>query len=428
MKKYLLSQLVKKVLPLSLVFVFVLAFVAMVSAEKVEITYWQYFYETKKDTIDVLIDLFEKENPDIIVNQVTFPYEDYNVKVAASVPAGVGPNVVNLYYGWLPLYINADYLQALPEDAFNPEMIEKDFFPLVSAAKVDGKYYALPTAVRSLALIWNKDLFKKAGLDPEIPPQTLDELVEYAQKLTIYDKAGNLVEEGLTAELRGQLHHWVREILIRQFGGKPYSDDNRKVTYNDQSGYDALTFFTDLTEKYKVGQTGFLTDDVTAFKAGKAAMTIDGSFRIGTLDKLENLDYGIAEVPSHNGIKSNFASFWANGITSFTEGKQLEASIKFLKFLTSDSTMELWLKNIGELPAKPSVAFKEENINDPKYGPFIKGLEYAHATYFVDEMAQRQAWIDAYDLVKLEGKTVKEAVDAVAATEQKVLDKFYSDK
>jgi len=428
MKRYLLSQLVKKILLLSLVFVFVLAFVAMVSAEKVEITYWQYFYETKKETIDVIIDLFEKENPDIIVNQITFPYEDYNVKVAASVPAGVGPNVVNLYYGWLPLYINAGYLQALPEDAFNPEMIEKDFFPLVSAAKVDGKYYALPTAVRSLALIWNKDLFKKAGLDPEIPPKTLDELVEYAQKLTTYDKAGNLVEEGLTAELRGQLHHWVREILIRQFGGKPYSDDNRKVTYNDQSGYDALTFFTDLTEKYKVGQAGFLTDDVTAFKAGKAAMTIDGSFRIGTLDKLENLDYGVAEVPSHNGIKSNFASFWANGITSFTEGKQLEASIKFLKFLTSDNTMELWLKNIGELPAKPSVAFKEENINDPKYGPFIKGLEYAHATYFVDEMAQRQAWIDAYDLVKLEGKTVKEAVDAVAATEQKVLDKFYSDK
>jgi multiple sugar transport system substrate-binding protein len=428
MKRYLLLQLVKKILLLSLVLVFVLAFVAMVSAEKVEITYWQYFYETKKETIDVLIDLFEKENPDIIVKHITFPYEDYNIKVAASVPAGVGPNVVNLYYGWLPLYINADYLQALPEDAFNPEMIEKDFFPLVSAAKVDGKYYALPTAVRSLALIWNNDLFKKAGLDPEIPPKTLDELVEYAQKLTTYDKAGNLVEEGLTAELRGQLHHWVREILIRQFGGKPYSDDNRKVTYNDQSGYDALTFFTDLTEKYKVGQAGFLTDDVTAFKAGKAAMTIDGSFRIGTLDKLENLDYGVAEVPSHNGIKSNFASFWANGITSFTEGKQLEASIKFLKFLTSDNTMELWLKNIGELPAKPSVAFKEENINDPKYGPFIKGLEYAHATYFVDEMSQRQVWIDAYDLVKLEGKTVKEAVDEVAAIEQKVLDKFYSDK
>jgi len=428
MKMLLSLPLIKKILPLLLVFVFVLAFVVMASAEKVEITYWQYFYQTKQETIDVLIDLFEKENPDIIVKHTTFPYENYNVKVAASVPAGVGPNVINLYYGWLPLYIGAGYLQALPEDVFDPEMIEKDFFPLVSAAKVDGKYYALPTAVRSLALIWNKDLFKEAGLDPEIPPKTLDELVEYAQKLTKYDKAGNIIQEGLTTELRGQLHHWVREVLIRQFGGKPYSDDNREVTYNDQSGYDAFTFFTDLTEKYRVGQAGFLTDDVTAFKAGKAAITIDGSFRIGTLDKLEKLNYGVAELPSHNGIKSNFASFWANGITSFTEGKQLKASIKFLQFLTSDEAMELWLKNIGELPAKPSVAFTEENINNPKYGPFIKGLEYAHATYFIDEMSQRQVWTDAYDMVTLEGKTVKEAVDIAAETEQEVLDKFYSVK
>jgi len=140
MKRFLSLPLIKKILPLLLVFVFVLAFVVMASAEKVEITYWQYFYQTKQETIDVLIDLFEKENPDIIVKHTTFPYENYNVKVAASVPAGVGPNVINLYYGWLPLYIGAGYLQALPEDVFDPEMIEKDLFPLVSAAIVDGKY------------------------------------------------------------------------------------------------------------------------------------------------------------------------------------------------------------------------------------------------------------------------------------------------
>jgi len=416
----------KRFLSLMLVFVIVLGFVAMASAEKVKITYWQYFYQSKKEMIDVLIDRFEKENPDIVVEHVNFPYENYNVKVAASVPAGVGPNVINLYYGWLPLYINAGYLQALPEDAFNPEMIEKNYFPFVSTTKFDGKYYALPTAVRALALYWNKDLFKEAGLDPETPPKTLDELVEYAQKLTKHDKAGNMLQEGITVDLRGQLHHWVREVLIRQFGGKPYSDDNRKVAYNDQSGYDAFTFFVDLIEKYKVGQKGFLTDDLTAFKVGKAAMIINTSSKIGIFDKMENFNYGIAEFPSHNGIKSNFSSFWTNGITSFTKGKQLEASIKFLQFLTSDEAMELWLKNIGELPAKPSVALTEENINNPKYGPFIKGLEYAHTTHFIDEQSQRQVWIDAYDRVILEGKTIKEAVDMAAETEQEVLDKYYS--
>ncbi len=418
----------KKYLCLILVFSFVFGVVGLASAEKVEITYWQYFYETKKDTVNELIKDFEKENPDITVNHVTFPYENYNTKVASSVPAGAGPNIINLYYGWLPSYIDAGYLKPLPKDEFNPEQIEEDFFPLVQAAKIDGTYYALPTAVRSLALIWNKDRFSEVGLDPESPPKNLDEMLEYAKLLTETDKAGNIIKPGMTVELTGQMHHWIREIFVRQFGGAPYSEDNREVTYNDQAGYDAFEFFTDLALEHKVGKYGFLTDDVTAFKSGRVGMYIDGSFRIGTLDKLENLEYGIAEIPSHNGVKSNFASFWANGITNHTEGKELEASIKFLKFLTSERAMELWLKNVGELPAKPAVALSEENVNHPQYGPFIKGLEYAHATYFVDEVAQRKVWIDAYDMVRLQGTSIKEAVDIAAEAEQAVLDKYYQDK
>ncbi len=416
----------KRYLSLLLLLVFVFSIVGLVSAEKVEITYWQYFYQTKQDTINQLIKEFEKDNPDITVKHETFPYENYNTKVASSVPAGVGPNVINLYYGWLPTYIDAGYLKPLPVADFNPVVIEKEFFPLVKAARIGDNYYALPTAVRSLALIWNKDRFREVGLDPERPPQTLDEMLEYAVKLTEYDKAGNITKPGMTVELRGQMHHWVREILIRQFGGQPYSEDNRQVMYNNQAGYDAFQFFVDLSQKHKVGKVGFLTDDVTAFKSGRVGMYIDGSFRIGTLNQLKNLEYGIAEIPSHNGVSSNFASFWANGITSHTEGAKLEASIKFLKYLTSDKAMELWLQNVGELPAKPAVALKEENTGHPQYGPFIKGLEYAHATYFVDELTQRQVWIDAYDRVRLEGKSVKEAVDEAARVEQQALDKYYS--
>ncbi len=418
----------KKLIMILLVMLLAFGFTFSAAAEKVEITYWQYYYETKEETINELIDMFEKENPDIEVKHETFPYENYNTKVAASVPSGSGPNIINLYYGWLPLYINAGYLKPLPHDEFAPADIEEEFFSLVSAAKIDNHYYALPTAVRSLALIYNKRLFKEAGLDPEQPPKTLEELVDYAVKLTKRDKAGNLIQEGMTMALRGQLHHWVREVLIRQYGGQPYSEDNREVMYDSEAGYDAFGYFMDLAREHKIGEPNFMTDDVTAFKSQRAAMTIDGSFRIGTLDKVGNLDYGIAELPTHNGIKSNFASFWANGITSFTEGKELEASIKFLKFLTSDQAMQLWLTNVGELPAKPSAAFTDENRNDPKYGPFIRGLEYAHATYFVDEMSQRQVWTDAYDRVMLEGKSVKEAVDKAAQEEQKVLDEYYEGK
>jgi len=394
-----------------------------------EIVYWQYFYETKKDLMDKLIVMFEERNPDIKVTQQTFPYENYNTKVASSVPSGQGPNVINLFYGWLPLYIDSGYLQPLPGSVFPNSRIEDEFFPLVEAAKFDGKYYALPTAVRSLALFWNKDLFKAAGLDPEVPPKTMDEMVSFAKKIAKTDKSGNYLQAGMSLELRGQMHHVVREVLIRQFGGTPYSADSTKVTYNSQAGYDALKWFTDLETVHKVGVPQYMTDDVTAFSAGKMGITIDGSFRLGNFNKLKDtLHYGVAELPEMNGVKSNFASFWANGITSTTKGKQLEASIKFLEFLTSDEVMAMWLPAIGELPAKKALALKDEFKNDPTYGPFIRGLEYAQATKFLDENAQRMVWINAYDEVVLNGKSVKQAVDQAAAEEQKVIDAYYSKK
>lgn len=390
-----------------------------------EIVYWQYFYETKKDTIDVLIEMFEAENPDIRVSHQTFPYEQYSTKVASSVPSGEGPNVINLYYGWLPKYIDSGYLQPLPESAFSTEYIQEEFFGLVDAAKFNGSYYALPTAVRSLALFWNKDLFKAAGLDPESPPETTEDLIKFAKLLTKSDKNGNYLQAGMTMELRAQLHHWLREVLLRQFGGTPYNEESTQVMYNNKAGYEAFKFLIDLSTVEKIGMPNFMTDDVTAFKSGMAGMTIDGSFRLGTLDKIDTLNYGVAELPSMNGMHKNFASFWANGITSFTEGKELEASIKFLNFLTSDIAMSMWLKNIGELPAKKALAMKDEFINDPRYGPFIRGLEYATATKFIDESAQRQVWIDAWDEVTLNGMTIEDAVNAAAVTEQAVLDGYY---
>jgi len=393
-----------------------------------EITYWQYFYETKKSTIDELITMFEAENPDIKVNHQTFPYEQYGTKVAASVPAGTGPNVINLYYGWLPTYIDSGYLQPLPKDQFPDAEIETEFFDLVKAAKVDGDYYALPTAVRSLALFRNKTLMAEAGLDPENAPVTVEELLEMADAMVKMDGNGNYEQTGLTQELRAQMHHYVREVLIRQYGGTPYSDDGKTVTYNSQAGYDAFEFFVSMSTELNLGMPQFMTDDVTAFKSEKMGFTIDGSFRLGTFDKIEGLDYAVSELPAMNGMQKNFASFWAHGITQFTSGKELEASQKFLKFITSEKAMEMWLNNIGELPARKALAGKEEYAKHPKYGAFIRGLEYATATNFIEEKGQRQVWIDAYDNVTLNNMSIKEAVDLAAQQEQAILDKYYSNK
>ena len=161
---------------------------------------------------------------------------------------------------------------------------------------------------------------RKPGSTPNRPPATLDELLDYARKLTKRSPNGDLLQAGLTIDMGGQDHHWLREVLIRQFGGAPYSADKKTVAYNTDAGVAATQWYIDLVAKQKVGQIGFLTDGVTAFRSGKAGMTIDGSFRLGALDNQKGLDYGVAELPARNGIKSNFASYWVNGITAKATG------------------------------------------------------------------------------------------------------------
>ena len=208
------------------------------AANAVEIEYWQYFFDVRVTAMEQLIANFEAANPDITVKMTHFPYADYRTKVAAAIPAGEGPDVVQLFYGWLNDYINAQLIQPLPTDSFDPAAIDTEFFPMVGAMKRDGAYYALPTAVRSLALFYNERLFDEAGI--ESPPATLDEFIDVAKKLTKVDGAGNITQVGITTGMTAQDHHWFREGLIRQFGGEPYQDDYTAVNYNSEAGLKAL--------------------------------------------------------------------------------------------------------------------------------------------------------------------------------------------
>ncbi|NOZ30250.1 MAG: extracellular solute-binding protein [Chloroflexi bacterium] len=399
--------------------------------EVVTIEYWQYFFEPRVDAMSELIRQFEEQNPGIkVVQNADIPYAEFRDKIAASVPAGVGPDVVTLFYGWLPAWVDAGYLVPLPEDEFSPDWIESSFTPLVKAAKFQGKYWAIPTAVRTLALFWNKDLFAEAGLDPEKPPQTLDEFVDYARKLTQYDDSGNIIIEGYAPEMPGQAHHWFREVLVRQFGGQPFDETNRKVMWNSPEGCQAFKWLLAFETEYKTGSNDLYDGATQAFLQGKEALHIDGSFRLGTIAKnAPDLNFGVAPLPvGPDGTRATFGSYWTHGITkkAAADPKRMEAAIKFLKFITSPEAGRLWVKTVGELPAQLEAAQDEDLLSDPKLGAFAQQLPYAHATFFVDESKQRQALIDAFDAVRLTGQDPCEALNEAAAIVQELYDEFWA--
>ena len=395
-----------------------ISFLALGSAQAVEIEYWQYVFDSRVKAMDQLIENFEAANPDITVKHTTFPYADYQTRVVAAKVAGQGPDVVQLFYGWLDQFVNGGLIQPLDPAVFPHDAIEADFFPIVSAMKRGEDYYGLPTAVRSLALFYNKAIFAEAGLEA---PQNLEELLAAAEATTKRDGSGNITSAGITMDMAGQDHHWWREVLIRQNGGEPY-DAEGNVAYDSEAGAAALQFYTGLQTEHNVGLVGFMDEGQAAFRAGLAAMTIDGTFRLGAFAD-NPFEWGVVELPADaNGMRSNYSSYFANAIGATAEGEELVAAQKFLQYISSPEAMEIWLDVVGELPARRDVALTEANLADPILGPFLAGLDYAHTTQFYDEAGQRQVAIDMVNRVLLEGQAIEESISQAAEAEQAIID------
>ncbi len=401
------------------------------AGDVIEIEYWQYNFGARIEAMNQLIALFEAENPGIkVIHNSDIPYDDFRDKIAISVPAGVGPDVASLFYGWQNDWIDAGYLVPLPEEQF-PMSILEEFSSMVEASVVDGELYTLPTAVRSLALFYNKDLMAAAGLDPESPPTTLTELEEQAVQCTVKD--GDTFEVyGFIANPGGQAHHWFRQVLLPQFGQQPLSDDQRTVLWNaSEAGYEAWEQFLKFETELGTGIAGVYENDQDGFLAGEVCFHIDGSFRLGNIaSAAPDLNFGVAELPSHNGIQATFGSYWTHGITqkAAADPARLEAAAKFLQFITSPEAGTLWVEIVGELPAQLAAANNEELLADPKLGAFVAGLDYAQATFFVNEADDRQAVIDAFDAVMLTGADPREELDFAVQTVQEMYDDFWADR
>lgn len=392
----------------------------------VEIEYWQYDYATKTALVNELIPEFEAANPDIKIKHVNFPYDDFRQQVAAAVQAGEGPDVLNVFYGWIPSYVQQQFLAPLPAEYFPAAQIEADYFPMVQTAKIKDAYYALPTAVRTLAMFYNKDILDKAGLQP---PTNWEETVDVA-KATVVKDGENFDIVGITWDIEGQGHSWWRECLIRQNGALPFSDpdQNRTLDWTSPEALEAFGWLSGFLTEYKVTQAAFQTDGPTAFGSGKAALHVDGSYRLGTLDgNFPDLNYGVVPLPAHKD-KASFASFWANTITrNAAEGDKLIAASKFIDFLSSVKVQSLWTPAIGELPARTALASDPALLENEHLKPFIESLPYSYATFTINEADLRQAVMDAFDQVTLNGVDIETAVTEAQDKIQPQYDEYWAE-
>ncbi|MBV8652004.1 MAG: extracellular solute-binding protein [Alphaproteobacteria bacterium] len=251
-------------------------------------------------------DAYSKAHPEVKITIFSADLRSIEQKLSAAVPTGTGPDVYDIGTNITVNFIDAGLLDPNPDDV--DKLLKSGAWNkfVVDFCTINGKTYGLPIWEGSKAsMFYNKTLFKEAGLDPEKPPQTMEELVAAAQKLVKFDASGKMIRSGISLRLSGQgsgicekfrylLEGAGASVIAKTPSGKYHNN------FDNDKGRAALQFVVDAVQKYKIDDPK-VQHDADAFAAGNTAMLWREAWVIGTIqEKNPKLDYGVAPIPKWN--------------------------------------------------------------------------------------------------------------------------------
>lgn len=312
--------------------------------------------------------------------EVTAPVEDE--KVLPALTGSEPPDILILGGGDLvKSYAKENLVDELTSAIKTGGIDMNDLFtaPLIQCQQGD-KLYCLPWGTDLYALFWNKDMFEAAGLDPEVPPKTMEEIVEFAEKLTIV-KDGVIEQIGFIPDAA-----WDHgDLYARMFGGFWYSDDGTQLTVNSQPMIDSLTWQQQFYTKYGAESVLEFTTSSDAnymspdhpFYAGKLAMYVDGEWQTGPnfISAIKpELNYGVTTFPPPADHPERAGTIVNMGTVALipSGAKDKEASAKLLAWMMSPEVVAEEMCANANLPTSKKAAEDPcfENLG-PKFKIFV---------------------------------------------------------
>jgi multiple sugar transport system substrate-binding protein len=273
--------------------------------------------------------------------------------IGAAITAGNAPCLVfNTSPAAVPQFQKQGGLVALDDFAGAKDYIEaRSGDSADQYQSPDGKFYQMPWKQNPVMMFYNKDLFKKAGLNPADPQlSTYDDFLAASKKIVDSGAAPSAIAPAPTSEF---FQSWFDfyPLYAAQSGGKQTIEDG-KATFNDEAGKDVWTFWSQM---YKNGYAPKEAYDGDAFADKKAAMAVVGPWAVAVYK--DKVNWGVVPVPTKDGAD-------AGQVSTFTDAKNIglysacdnqKTAWRVLKFATSKDQDGKLLEKTGQMPIRTNL-------------------------------------------------------------------------
>jgi sn-glycerol 3-phosphate transport system substrate-binding protein len=352
--------------------------------EPVKVIWWHSMSGELGKAVDKLVADFNASQKNVQVEAVyQGTYDESLNKMKASMDTKSGPSLIQVYEIGSRFMIDSQAITPMQNfidaDKFDLSQLEEN---ITNYYSVDGKLNSMPFNTSNPILYYNKDMFKAAGLDPEKPPTTYEEVTKAAQALSKDGKFGSSFA----------IYGWFMEQFFANQGAEYLNNGNGRTSpateslVNSEAGVNTLTWWKEMIDAKTSTNLGRKTDDTKkAFLAGQVAMTLDSTASLrGIVSGAEGkFQVGTGFLPKPTGAKEGGvvvggASLY---ILNNKSKEEQQGAWEFIKFVTQPATQAYWNVNTGYFPITKK-AYDEQIIKDnmAKYPQFKTAVDQLHAT------------------------------------------------
>lgn len=346
---------------------------ALAFAEPTEVVFWNGYTGADQPTLEAIVEEYNNSQDEVRIKMEIMPWDTMYQKLMPALIAGNGPDLIGMSVTRYMEYAMAGKLAPVDDYIAASETITTDNLVqgLFDAGNYDGKQYAMPMACAAMVMYYNRDMFEAAGLDPDNPPATMEELQDAWSKLIIKDASGNVTQYAQAIGVKATVA--MMPVFMWAYGAD-YIVDGKSALDSPE----AVAAMEMIAAAYQegvspIGLTGQEADDL--FAAGKAAIEFNGQWAAPGF-RNAGINLGICEVPAGvNGRKT-----WGGDtvLSINADSKVKDAAWNFIEYWNGTTAQTAWALNVGFIPTRLDMADSQEILTgNPDLAYFMKASTYA---------------------------------------------------